>query len=207
MLFRAGAPRKAARIWAGAMRFCTDRRGIAAIEFAFIAPILLVMYFATMEVSQAIEASKKVSRVGAMVADLVTQQDSITKEQLDAIMDISQTTLQPYNRSRPTITITAIEISNDSALKATVVWSRKLSNGVYSAGAAKNTTTTVPAAMKTAGAFLIRVESGLEYKPMITWAASGKETLGLVSSFDNISMGETYYPHNRMSAKILCGNC
>ena len=148
MLFRAGAPRKMAKVWAGALRFCADRRGIAAIEFAFIAPMLLVMYFVTMEVSQAIEASKKVGRVGSMVADLVTQQDSITKEQLDAIMDISQTTLQPYNRSRPTIIVTAIEISNDAALKATVLWSRKLANGAYGAGAAKKTTTTVPAAMK-----------------------------------------------------------
>ena len=53
---------------------CCDRRGVAAVEFALIAPLLLSMYFVTMEVSQGIEANKKVGRVGSIVADLVTQQ-------------------------------------------------------------------------------------------------------------------------------------
>ena len=56
-------------------RLLGDRRGAAAIEFAFIAPLLLSMYLVTMEVSQAIEVNKKIARVGSMVADLVTQQD------------------------------------------------------------------------------------------------------------------------------------
>ncbi|WP_342214186.1 TadE/TadG family type IV pilus assembly protein [Aminobacter anthyllidis] len=65
-------------------RSCTraligDKRGVAAIEFAIIAPLLLSLYFVTMEVSQGIETNKKVSRVGSMVADLVTQQQTIKK--------------------------------------------------------------------------------------------------------------------------------
>ncbi|TIV71910.1 MAG: pilus assembly protein, partial [Mesorhizobium sp.] len=67
---------------------CRDRRGVAAIEFAFIVPVLLIMYFITMEASQAIETSKKVSRIGSMVADLVTQQQTVVKANLDAIMKI-----------------------------------------------------------------------------------------------------------------------
>ena len=41
------------------MRFCSDRRGVAAIEFAFIVPVLLIMYFVTMEASQAIETARR----------------------------------------------------------------------------------------------------------------------------------------------------
>ncbi|MBE0692234.1 MAG: pilus assembly protein, partial [Aquamicrobium sp.] len=64
-----------------------DRRGVAAIEFAFIAPLLLMLYFVTMEVAQGIETNKKVSRVGSMVADLVTQQSrEISTSDLDPIM-------------------------------------------------------------------------------------------------------------------------
>ena len=57
----------------------SDKRGVAALEFALIAPLLLSMYFVTMEVAQGIEANKKVGRVGSMVADLVTQQQQTTK--------------------------------------------------------------------------------------------------------------------------------
>ncbi|TIV67834.1 MAG: pilus assembly protein, partial [Mesorhizobium sp.] len=82
-------------ILAKVARFCRDRRGVAAIEFAFIVPVLLIMYFITMEASQAIETSKKVSRIGSMVADLVTQQPSVKTADLDAIMKIGTSTLQP----------------------------------------------------------------------------------------------------------------
>jgi Flp pilus assembly protein TadG len=165
------------------------------------------MYFVTMEVSQAIETNKKVARVGSMVADLVTQQQTITKSELDAIMAIGQSILQPYNRSNPTIIITAIEITDETTPKVQVFWSRKLVNGTTLAGAAKGTITTVPAALNTRGSFLVRVESDLNYKPVITWAATGKQTLGLTAAFDSISMGETYYLRPRMSQQVTCSDC
>jgi len=125
----AGAHLRISAVVARLTRFCRDRSGIAAIEFAFIVPVLLIMYFITMEASQAIETSKKVSRIGSMVADLVTQQQSVLSTDLDAIMAIGNSTLQPYNRSTPKIIITAIQISTDPTPKVQVVWSRKLVSG------------------------------------------------------------------------------
>jgi Flp pilus assembly protein TadG len=189
------------------MRFCRDRRGVAAIEFAFIVPVLLIMYFITMEASQAIETSKKVSRIGSMVADLVTQQQTVVKADLDAIMKIGTSTLQPYNRSLPTIIITAIQITDEASPKVQVAWSRKLAGTTYSADAAKGNTTTVPATLKIRNTFLIRVESDLGYQPIIAWTASNAKPLGLTSAFSNISMGETYYLRPRRSPTIPCSDC
>lgn len=190
-----------------AIRFCRDRRGVAAIEFAFIVPVLLIMYFMTMEASQAIETSKKVSRIGSMVADLVTQQQTVVAADLDAIMQIGNATLQPYNRSSPEIIITAIEVTNDTTPKVQVVWSRKVVGGIFGAGAAKNSITTLPPALKIKGTFLIRVESNLAYKPIITWSADSEKRLGLSSAFDTISMSETYYLRPRRSPTIPCSTC
>jgi len=206
-MYRAGAHLGISALWARAMRFCIDRRGVAAIEFAFIVPVLLVMYFVTMEASQAIETSKKVSRIGSMVADLVTQQNTITKADLDAIMKIGTSTLQPYNRSTPKIIITAIQVTTDPTPKVQVVWSRKLDNGASSADAAKDSITTVPTALKIAGTFLVRVESDLAYQPIITWSADSQERLGLTSAFSHISMGETYYLRPRRSTTVPCSDC
>lgn len=205
-MMRAGAHLRTAGVWWKANRFWSDRRGIAAVEFALIMPILLIMYFLTMEASQAIETSKKVSRIGSMVADLVTQQTSVVKADVDAIMQIGTVTLRPYSRSTPTITITAIQVSADGT-RALVVWSRKLVSGVASAGAAATTETTVPATLKVAGTFLIRVESNLGYIPVIAWSASSQQKLGLTSAFSNITMSETYYLRPRRSVTIACGDC
>jgi Flp pilus assembly protein TadG len=185
-----------------------DRTGVAALEFALIVPLLLALYLVTMEVAQAIEANKKVARVGAMVADLVTQMPEITRSELEGVMRIGEATLQPYNRSSPSITITAFEVTDETTPKVKVVWSRKLVNGAFSTGLAKDVIVTdLPPALKIKGTFLVRVESSLAYRPVITWAASSKTTLGLTAAFDVISMKEIYYLRPRRSTSIPCGNC
>jgi Flp pilus assembly protein TadG len=206
-MYRAGAHQGFSAIWARAMRFCSDRRGVAAIEFAFVVPVLLIMYFVTMEASQAIETNKKVSRVGSMVADLITQQQTIVAADIDAIMKIGTSTLQPYRRSTPKIIVTAIQITDEAAPRVLVVWSRKLVNGTYSADAAKNTVTTVLPTLKVRNTFLIRVESDLGYKPVIAWNADNSQQLGLTSAFSTITMSETYYLRPRRSTTIPCSDC
>lgn len=188
-------------------RFLRDGRGSAAVEFAFIVPVLLTLYFVTMEVSQAIDTNKRVSRVASQTADLVTQQGSVTTADLDAIMKIGGATLQPYNRSQPTIVITAIQISTDASPTVKVAWSRKLVAGVASRDATTGSTTTVPATLKTPGSFLIRVEAKLAYKPVIVWSAAQKTSLGMTSAFDNIDMSEIYHLRPRMSSTIPCSDC
>ncbi|HHZ08786.1 MAG TPA: pilus assembly protein [Rhizobiales bacterium] len=184
-----------------------DRRGVAALEFALIAPLLLSMYFLTMEVGQGIETNKKVGRAASMVADLVTQQQSTTKAELNAILDIGSALLQPYSRSKPTIVITAIEVTDETTPKVKVVWSRKMVNGAYSADQAAGTITTIPNALKIKGSFLVRVQSSLDYYPVITWAAGDKGMLGLTAAFDKLEMSETYYLRPRMTQSIACSDC
>lgn len=188
-------------------RLLADRRGIAAVEFALIAPLMLCMYFVTMEISQGIETNKKVGRVGSMVADLITQQQRITKSEVDAIMKIAESIVQPYTRSSPKIIVTAIEVTDEATPKVKVAWSRKLVDGAYSRDANPGTDTTVPDALKVKGTFLIRVESELSYRPVITWSASQKTALGLASAFDGIEMGKAYFLRPRMSNTIPCDDC
>jgi Flp pilus assembly protein TadG len=184
-----------------------DRRGVAAVEFAIIAPLLLTLYFVTMEIAQAIETNKKIGRVASMVADLVTQQDKVEPGTIDAIMEIGGAILQPYNRSRPTIEVTAVQLTDDNNPRAEVVWSRKLDNGTTSQGAAPGTTMDVPANLRTPGSFLIRVSGRLDYRPVITWTADQKANLGLAGAFDRIAMNEIYYLRPRMSQMIPCDGC
>lgn len=187
--------------------FCRDRRGVAAVEFAFLAPILLMMYFLTMEASQAIETNKKVSRLGSMVADLVAQKPGgITKADIESIMNIGQTTLLPYARSKPTITISGIQLSNDNTPKATVAWSRKLDQGTFGTGLAEGTEIIVPPALAIKNTFLVKVDSNLGYTPLIVWAAGG-EQFGLLNTFNSITMGESYLLRPRTVSRLDCSDC
>lgn len=186
--------------------FFSNRRGVAAIEFALIAPLLLMLYFVTLEVAQGMDTNKKVSRVGSMVSDLVGQLGrTVYTQDLDAIMEIGEAVLKPYTRSRANIVITGIEVDKDSKVK--VKWSRKLENGVFSRDVAKGTSTTVPDDLKIPQTFLLQVTARLDYRPIIAWTAEQKTSIGLLAAFDNIGMAEAYNLRPRMTADMECANC
>lgn len=191
-----------------ASRFVKDRRGVAALEFAMVAPLLIGLYFMTIEISQAIDTNKKLGRLSSMVADLVTQQSSVTEDSLEGIMDLSSTVLFPYGRSAPTITVTAIEVTDEETPRTQVVWSyRKLPSGSFSEGYAEGSLASLPPSLTVRGSFLVRVEADLDYQPIILWAAESKTKLGLAAAFDDIAMGEAYLLRPRMSTRIPCSDC
>lgn len=186
------------------VRLANDRRGVAAVEFAFIAPLLLVMYFITAEVAQGIATNKKVGRVASIVADLITQQDKVTGAELDAILQIGDAIVQPYSRTTPKIIARAIEITPAPNSQVRVLWTRTRNGSADAACTSKPDTVTVPPALNVPNTFLIQVKTELCYKPMIAWSDDQKAALGLMSAFAKIEMKESYYLRPRMSTTIPC---
>lgn len=187
-------------------RLIKDRRGIAAVEFALIVPLLLVMYFVTMEAGQGIDTNKKLGRLASMVADLVTQESSVNKADLDAILQIGAAIIQPYNRSKPSIYIAGIQFNGANPPVATVVWRRSIVNGT-AGSATPSPQPTIPTSVRIANTFLVQVHTTLAYKPVITWAASNKDKQGFTSPFNSIPMGETYYLRARNGPTVTCVDC
>jgi Flp pilus assembly protein TadG len=64
-----------------------DSRGIAAVEFALIAPLLIVLFFGVLEVSNLLIADTKLRAANAAAADILTQDSD----------DVSLTDLQDIN--------------------------------------------------------------------------------------------------------------
>lgn len=54
-------------------KFSRDRKGIAAIEFALIAPFLLLLYFGTVDLTNWYVAHRRLVLAGSTIADLTTQ--------------------------------------------------------------------------------------------------------------------------------------
>lgn len=67
-------------------KFGKNEDGIAAIEFAFIAPIMLVLYFGMSEISMGIMADRNVSHATAVTADLATQLPTYSAMDVSDIM-------------------------------------------------------------------------------------------------------------------------
>jgi Flp pilus assembly protein TadG len=122
-------------------------------------------------------------------------------------MQIGEATLQPYDRSRLAVHVTGIQISDEGT---TVAWSRMMTatgaTGPDPDEKAEDPTT-VPAELDISNTFLVRVQTTLDYRPIIAWSADAKQTLGLMAAFDNINMAEQYYLRPRMSNSIGYNSC
>lgn len=190
-----------------AKRLLSDRRGAAAIEFALVVPLMLVMYLGTIEISAAVSVNKKVSRVAATVADLVTQQTTVKKVDLEGIMEIGEAILYPYTTRRPIITVVAIDVDSSYPSGGKIAWSRRFNQGSFDTGGlVKNDNIWVPTDLRIDGSFLIRVETELDYVPIVNWLIG--DTVGkMEDGVGLIEMSERYYLRPRLGADIGCSDC
>ncbi|MGE0408262.1 MAG: TadE/TadG family type IV pilus assembly protein [Amphiplicatus sp.] len=68
-------------------RFAADRAGLAAIEFALIAPIVIFLFFAVVEGSNALTVSRRVSLAVNTLADLASQETQLSAAQASDLFE------------------------------------------------------------------------------------------------------------------------
>lgn len=64
------------------LRLPRNEDGSVAIEFAFIAPVLIIMYFGLFQVSMLIMEDRRVSHSASVLGDLVTREDTLDKDEV-----------------------------------------------------------------------------------------------------------------------------
>jgi hypothetical protein len=151
------------------------------------------MYFVTMEIAPAIDSSKKVGRGASMIADLVTQQQTVATADLDAMMRLGEATILPYNRSKLKVVITAIEVTDEATPKVKVVWSRKMVNGAFSTRSGPWDGVTVPTDLQCAEQLLHQGRNAASLHADDRLDRNQKGATGLMAAFDKINMNEAYY--------------
>lgn len=77
-------------------RFGVDSRGVSAVEFALLAPVMIILYFCLAEACQAFMAQKRAAHVNSMVGDLITQNETVTGTSIDDTFEISSLIMRPF---------------------------------------------------------------------------------------------------------------
>jgi Flp pilus assembly protein TadG len=151
-------------------RFAADARGVSAIEFAFIAPILIVFYFGMAETCQLLIAQRRVNHSAAAVADLVSQtQGATTKAALDDRLLAGQTIMAPFPQAGMTMRLTSVTKGAGTA-PATVDWS-------YPAGGLSKGATFTPSTPLNAGESVIVAQATYNYTSAIGYFLPGVQVL------------------------------
>jgi Flp pilus assembly protein TadG len=110
----------------------SDCRAIAATEFALIVPIMLVLFFGTVEFSSAVAVDRKITIFSRAISDMTSQAPATTPKfavTTDTLLQNAFTSgimiLRPYlQNSSSTLNATVSEIYVDSTGTARIVWSK-----------------------------------------------------------------------------------
>jgi Flp pilus assembly protein TadG len=173
-----------------------DSRGIAATEFAVIVPIMLVMFFGTVEFSSGVAVDRKVTLMARTVSDLTSQATTATDCTLTNSFAAATGVLTPYS---PTPTVSKITelLVDPTTLQAKVQWSKAATidvsgNVVLGTGRAVNTIVSIPAALAVAGTYLLFGEVSYLYTPAV----------GYVMAPAGITLSSVSYTRPRQSASV-----
>jgi Flp pilus assembly protein TadG len=176
-------------------RLIDDRRGVGAIEFAIVAPLLIMVYIGAFEVSVGIAMSRKVNRAASTVSDLLTQNKATNKATLDTMKEVTKHVIAPFAQDGYTLKITGIAVAADGTAK--VAWSRdQIAGTPYG----KGTSVTLPASMGAKSTFIVRTELSVPHTILLL-------APGLSSQLNQINLGKTSYFRQRVGEAIECTDC
>jgi Flp pilus assembly protein TadG len=82
---------------ARAERFAAGRRGVSAVEFALLAPLMIALYLSSVEISQGIGIDRKVTLTVGAMANLVAQNSSVSSSDMATFFNAATTIMAPYS--------------------------------------------------------------------------------------------------------------
>jgi Flp pilus assembly protein TadG len=104
-----------ARLHTLAMRVIKNKDGVAAIEFAFVAPVMIALYLGLAEVSLLISADRNVSHAASVTGDLATQEASLSLNEVEDIFNATLAVLGTNYTNSQRVSIDMISFEVDGA--------------------------------------------------------------------------------------------
>ena len=160
-------------------RLLKDRSGLAAVEFAMIFPMMVVMFFGVLELSAAISVDRKATLVARTLSDLTSQMVSVANVDLVSFGEAAKAIMTPYPGPPLISSVTEVYVDSVTGV-ARVQWSKGLTinaagvvaiapTNPHNLGAIVVLPTTLVAAK---GTYVIWSEVSYTYTPAIGYVVS-----------------------------------
>lgn len=167
-------------------RLARETRGVSAVEFALLAPILILLYTGLAEFCQGFMAVKRAEHTASTVADLVSQVESINDDGVDDVFAAGELIMAPFPTNTLEQRVSGVTADKNGVAK--VVWSDGDGLPALQAGV----TVTPPAGMIAANESLVMAEVRYVYNSPVG------HVLPAATVFQ-----KTYYLRPRRSDSVL----
>lgn len=142
--------------WRNIRGIFRSKDGVSAVEFALIAPLMLLIYFACIELSFMMMLDRKVTTATATLGDLTARAATINDDDAEEIFQATRMIFQPNTVSTARMRITSIY--DDGGINK-VAWSDAWNLTAYT----EDETITVPANLVPSGGSIIFAEIEYDY--------------------------------------------
>jgi Flp pilus assembly protein TadG len=166
-------------------RLSGDKRGAVAVEFAFIAPILILMYFGIAEFTDGMIAKRRVSHVASTIADLTSRVAAVSNSDTADIFQVGRTIITPLATTPLRMRLTSI--TADGSGVSRVDWSDSSNWTTFTV----NQTMTVPTGVISANQSVIRADVEYTYTSPVRYLMP-----------NGVVMSQTYYLRPRISTSV-----
>ena len=205
---RATMPRHAiSRLQTLVRRYTGNQDGMAAIEFAMIAPILALMFIGAVELSQAITVDRRVTQVASSTADLIARAEKqISQTEITDIMKVGGYIMKPYSEAPVQIIVRNVTSSPTNATVAKQSWSCTYQGtGQTQTCACSSNNYTLPGNLVSTNDSVVIAEVTYAYKPLLFDFFMKKSTGGTGSGTYTLTE-KTYLKPRGQAAMLLQAN-
>jgi Flp pilus assembly protein TadG len=176
--------------------FFRDRKGTGAIEFAIIAPLLIMAYIGCFEISVGFNIARKVSRASSTVADVLTQMPNVDTAALKGMKDVTKSVMSPFEVNNYTLKITGIKMTAPG--RGVVTWSYdQADKAPYKEGSE----VIMPTDVSAVNTFIVRSELEIPHEILLFAPGLSK------SAVNTIDISKTSYFRQRVGTEIKCSDC
>ncbi len=164
----------------------SNTQGVAAVEFALVLPLMVLMYLGSFEVSQSVIANKRIANVANTIGDIIAQEPSWTNGDMDAVFQAGNAILHPMKVTNLDMTVTFIKINASSQI--TAVWTKK---GNYSpATAGVMPTNNIPPYLIIADTTLVYAEAKMKYNSVSYFVVKKDQDMSAFNFFRPRQVGD-----------------
>ena len=118
--------------WRGVRGIRYNEKGVSAVEFALIAPILILLYLGAVELSLLMRVDRRVTSTSSSLGDLTARLAKVTDDDMREMFAAADVMMQPYSARTARMRITSIVDNGDG--DARVAWSDAYLMPPYSKG-------------------------------------------------------------------------
>lgn len=190
-------------------RFLKGESGAIAVEFAFVAPVMIGLFFGLTELALALGAKSDVINLASVGADLVAQKKTASTADMTNVFNALSAMLYPYSTTNAQITISSL-IDNSSGGAAgnanptgKVIWSCTQGGTARTANSAYSFPTAAQGVITSgSGGSVIMAEVSYTYSLPVT-----VNIPGVINLTGPYTMTNTFYAKPRRVAQIPAPTC